>query len=660
MCGICGIFRKDNPSEVVGQIHTINQSIRHRGPDDEGYVIVNKDTITTLAGKDTPAEVLNSSLSYCPNDFIDTYTGNGVLALGHRRLSIIDISAKGHQPMCSENQQLWIVFNGEIYNYIELREELKLKGYSFKSNSDTEVIIHAWHHWGKKCVDHFNGMWAFVIYDQKENILFGSRDRLGVKPLYFNRNQDQFIFASEQKALVKCKFVDTSLNEKAVFDYLVLSHGQSEPEGFFKNIMELRAGHCFVLSLSSLKFETYSFFSTLEISKSTSVGSDKDEADKLLQILKRAVVIHTRSDVPVGACLSGGIDSSFIVMILSEYLKQQKNKYVPKVFTVAFPGYDFNEENWARKVVDNSSVEWHITNPTGEEWLADLHAMLYAADSPMLSTSTYAQFRVMKLASENGIKVLLDGQGADELFAGYSHFDNTYYNELALSLRFITLFREMSLQGGWNKSMKNWIYSNLRFMMQNLPSGLSKPAYEHFVPDLKYIRPELKNQFKERFGHLNFPFGTNLNTVLKQSTGGEDLGMMLRLEDRMSMNFSVESRIPFSDDLLLIQYALSLPSGYKIKDGMRKSILRKAGKGVLPDEIAARKDKIGFQAPEQSWLRSLKDHIPDLLESNVDEFIRVDLLKKDFEQMISTGNEVVGTRLLRCIFFSQWRKIYNI
>jgi len=235
MCGICGIFRKDNPSEVVDQIQKINQSLRHRGPDDEGYVIVNKDTITALAGKDTPEEVLQSSLSYCPNEYIDSYSGRGFLALGHRRLSIIDVSAKGHQPMCSDNQQLWIVFNGEIYNYIELREELIQKGYSFRSNSDTEVIINAYNHWGKDCVDHFNGMWAFVIYDQKEHILFGSRDRLGVKPLYFHRNKDQFIFASEQKALVKCKFVDATLNEKAVFDYLVLSHGQSEPEGFFKN-----------------------------------------------------------------------------------------------------------------------------------------------------------------------------------------------------------------------------------------------------------------------------------------------------------------------------------------------------------------------------------------------------------------------------------------
>jgi len=660
MCGICGIFRKDNPSDVVTQIQTMNQSLRHRGPDDEGYVIINQDHIKVLAGKDTPAEVLSSGLSYCPVDFIDSYSGNGVLALGHRRLSIIDISAKGHQPMCSDNQQVWIVFNGEIYNYIELREELKLNGYSFKSNSDTEVIINAWHHWGRKCVDHFNGMWAFVIYDQKENILFGSRDRLGVKPLYFNRNQGQFIFASEQKALVQCKFVDTSLNEKAVFDYLVLSHGQSEPEGFFKGIVELGAGHCFVLSLSSLKFETYSFFSTIEIKENAIIRSVKEEADELLQLMNRAVVLRTRSDVPVGACLSGGIDSSFIVMILSEYLKQQQNKYVPKVFTVAFPGYDFNEESWARKVVENSSVEWHITNPTGEEWLEDLQSMLYAADSPMLSTSTYAQYRVMKLASENGIKVLLDGQGADELFAGYSHFDNTYYNELATSFKFITLFREMSLQGGVSKSMKNWMHANVRYLMQNLPSGLSKLAYEQSIPDLKYIRPELKNQFKERFGQLNFPFGTNLNTVLKQCTGGEDLQMMFRLEDRMSMNFSVESRLPFSDDLPLIQYALSLPSSFKIKDGIRKSILRQAGKGVLPDAIAARKDKIGFQAPEQAWLRSLKDHIPELLESNISEYVNVDLLKRDFGQMIPTGNEVVGTRLLRCIFFSQWRKIYNI
>ncbi|HEX7584189.1 MAG TPA: hypothetical protein VF373_05835, partial [Prolixibacteraceae bacterium] len=300
MCGICGIFKKDIGADVVVEIQKINRSLKHRGPDDEGYVIVNQDNRYVLAGKDTPAEVLHSSLSYCPNDFIDSFSGNGFLALGHRRLSIIDISAKGHQPMCSDNQQIWIVFNGEIYNYIELRDELKLNGYSFKSNSDTEVIINAYHYWGKKCVDHFNGMWAFVIYDQKENILFGSRDRLGVKPLYFQKNQNQFIFASEQKALVKSNLVNTSLNEKAVFDYLVLSHGQSESEGFFKNIIELGAGHCFVLRLSSMEYQTYSFFSTLDIKENTSIRSSQDISEELLQIIERAIVIRTRSDVQVG------------------------------------------------------------------------------------------------------------------------------------------------------------------------------------------------------------------------------------------------------------------------------------------------------------------------------------------------------------------------
>ncbi len=660
MCGICGIVVKDSVS--VGQEHilNLNQMLKHRGPDDEGYFIQNANNSYVLAGDDTPKEVISSSRLYCPNNYIDSFSESGQLFLGHRRLSILDITANGHQPMCSDNEDVWIVYNGEIYNFIELRKELEQFGYSFKTGSDTEVIINAYVHWGKSCVDHFNGMWAFVIYDRKKNILFGSRDRLGVKPLYYFINRNRFVFASEQKALAKSGLVDTEINDRAVFDYLVLSHSQAESEGFFKNIIELESGHCFELKLDSFSFTKYQYYSPSNISEYSGVDSVQELSGELARLIENAITIRTRSDVEIGACLSGGIDSSYIAVILNEFFRKQNKSYNPKVFTAAFPGYEFDEEKWAKKVVDKTDFDWVVTKPKAGELMEDFSSMLYAADTPMLTTSTYAQYRVMKIAGANKIKVLLDGQGADELFAGYSHYNHVYFNELALRFKLMTLKKELNLQNALFKNIKSWLLADLRHLTQGLPSGVSKILYEQSVFELKYIKPELKNEYRERFGNIRFPFGANLNSVLKQYSGGEKLQTMLRLEDRMSMNFSVESRTPFADDVHLINFALSIPSKYKIRNGVNKYILRNAGQGILPDDILSRKDKIGFQTPEHSWLNELKNEIPDLLENNIDDFVNTDLLKADLKKLIESPTSIMSSRLLRFILLSQWRKIYQI
>lgn len=660
MCGICGIINRENNFDLIAGIKKMTSILRHRGPDDEGYFIATNQQKSVLAGNDTPENVFHSHYSYCPHELINDFHGTGMLAFGHRRLSIIDVSPAGHQPMCSSDQQNWIVFNGEIYNYLEIREELKVKGYTFLSDSDTEVILTAYSHWGTDCVRHFNGMWAFVIYDHQERKLFGARDRLGVKPLYYYFENDRFLFASEQKALVKSGLVNTGLNERAVFDYLVLSHSQPEMEGFFKNIYELEQGRCFELELDEMKFRTFRFFNPLDIQELPNKNSIQFYSEELFSLLQNAVAIRTRSDVEVGACLSGGIDSSYIVMLLDDFFKKNKHSYIPKVFTAIYPGYQFDESKWAQKVVDHTSVEWFSTEPKADELLNDLQTMLYAADTPMLTTSTYAQFKVMQLAGETGIKVLLDGQGADELFAGYTNLDNIYLNELATRFRLLTLFQEISSGDKGNGKMKKWLLADMRSIVQGLPSTLSKFLYEQSVFELKYVRPELKSQFSSRFGKLSFPFGSNLNKVLKQYSGGEKLQTMLRLEDRMSMNFSVESRTPFSDDVNLISYALALPSNLKINGGVRKYILRESGRGFLPDEITDRKDKIGFQTPEQSWLASLKNGIPDLLLSNIDEFVDSNQLKNDLRRLIDSPTSTMNSRLLRFLFLSQWREVYQI
>ena len=253
MCGISGIISK-RKAKLNEEIVEINNTLKHRGPDDEGYVLIDSNNIIPLAGNDTPTEVKSNHFSYCPNNNIKDFDTPYIVALGHRRLSIIDTSIKGHQPMSYDNGKYWIVFNGEIYNYLELRSEINNLGGSFFSNSDTEVVLAAYKHWGTQCVQHFNGMWAFVIYDHEKNIIFGSRDRLGVKPLYYHLNENYFIFASEQKAIVKSKLCKTGINSKAVFDYLVLSHSETENEGFFKNILSLTPGNNFIFDISNFLY----------------------------------------------------------------------------------------------------------------------------------------------------------------------------------------------------------------------------------------------------------------------------------------------------------------------------------------------------------------------------------------------------------------------
>jgi len=658
MCGISGILLKD--CTLIGNdIVQINNRLKHRGPDDEGYVLINNQKAHPYAGNDTPIETLNNQSFYCPKEHITNTSDNHFLALGHRRLSIIDISANGHQPMCTIDKLFWITFNGEIYNYIELKRELQVIGFQFYTESDTEVVLRAYEHWGKACVYHFNGMWAFVIYDSRNNILFGSRDRLGVKPLYYAMGGDSFVFASEQKALWKSRWVNSGLNSRAVFDYLALSHSEPESEGFFKNIFAVKQGHNFMFDITNFKYSEYQYYNPFEVKEDNKI-SYADSVKHLHSLLINAVNIRTRADVEIGSCLSGGIDSSIIVMLLNTYFKEKHAGYLPKVFTAVYPNYKIDEEQWARQVVDATSVHWFKTNPTGYDLVSDLSDLIYAADSPILTTSTYSQYRVMKLASEQGAKVLLDGQGADELFAGYDVFYPVFFNELLARFKLILLLKELKASGKFGSQLKKWVITDIQMMLKRMPAPLSKKLYELAITELKYLKPEFKREFLYRFGEVTFPFGSNLNTTLKHYAFGEKLQVMLRLEDRMSMHFSVESRTPFSDDPALLDFAMNLPATFKIRNGVRKYILRDASKNILPKEILQRTDKIGFQTPEFEWLRIISAEIPNLIESNINSFVDTQLIKKNLASVISNPTSHESSRLLRFVFFSQWKKIYSM
>ena len=655
MCGITGIFLRSPEPRIAEYIETFNNRLKHRGPDDEGYLIVSNQTFNPLSGNDTISGSENQSISYCSKGSIHEFHDAGHLALGHRRLSVLDLSYFGHQPMCTPDKAIWIVYNGEIYNHQELKKELSTKGYQFCSTSDTEVILAAYSEWGQDCIHRFNGMWSFVIYDSHLNVLFGSRDPLGVKPLYYYFDASSFLFASEQKAFRGVPFLHLNLNDRAVFDFLVLGHSNPEPEGFYKNILELKPGHNFTFQILQHHLSVRAHFSIQNHSSVQSKSTYDELLEKLKLALEKSIQLHNVADVEIGSCLSGGIDSSIIVMLLHQQLRRNGNKNPLKVFTASYPGNSLDESRWAKEVVVASESEWFQTYPDETSFLEDVSDLLFYADSPMLTTSTYAQYKVMQLASQQGVKVLLDGQGADELFAGYDYFDAIYWNELITKLKVLSLLNEIRHTSAPLKALKKWIQIDLKQLALSVPATLVRKLYDTAVWEMKFIHPDFKNKFLHRYGEVYYPFGNNLNTVLKGYAGGEKLQEMLRLEDRMSMRFSIESRTPFADDRELIDLAFRIPAAFKIKNGVRKHILREAAKEILPPAIYARKDKIGFQTPEYHWLNSIHQQLGDQITSNIDPYVNTIAVKNEITQMLQNPTSQLNSKLLRFVLFSRWR-----
>ncbi|MGZ3884852.1 MAG: asparagine synthase (glutamine-hydrolyzing), partial [Bacteroidia bacterium] len=346
MCGISGIWLKQTSSgDLKDTIYKLSQTLKHRGPDGEGFMLASSTETIAFASEDTP-EFKNRTLNYSPHQHLKNAGSEFNLAFGHRRLSIIDLSDTGHQPMADKEGGLWITFNGEIYNYIELRKELEAFGHRFISSSDTEVILAAYKQWGTACQAKFNGMWAFCIYDRKKQLLFCSRDRFGVKPFYYTDNADLFAFASEQKAFIKSGLLPFSVNDKAIHDHLVNERIEAEPESFFKGILELFPGHQLVADLkqktiSVLKWYTLKF----EYDPATDALSDDTIIQRIREKLERAVELRLRSDVPVGSCLSGGIDSSVIAGLIRKH-----SKHPLYLFTSMFANDESDESRFAELV----------------------------------------------------------------------------------------------------------------------------------------------------------------------------------------------------------------------------------------------------------------------------------------------------------------------
>lgn len=673
MCGIAGIINFSGKiNNIPRHISVMTETLRHRGPDGEGFLITNDSGTISAHGKDTPENVTASPVNYAPTvSLMGISSENIQFALGHRRLSIIDTSPAGHQPMCDSEKKIWIVFNGEIYNHIELREELSQKKISFKTDTDTEVILQSYLHWGEDCVKHFNGMWAFVIYDIRKNFLFGSRDRVGVKPFYYYTDSTVFVFASEQKALLKLPFVKSGINFKAASDFLAgdIQYIERGEENMFKNIFEILPAHNFRIDLNTKSFQKWCYYSLTANTSHSSFDENKFETyrNETEKLLVNSVKLRLRSDVPVGSCLSGGIDSSAIVSIMGKLAKDGYKINLGgnlQVFTLAFKDLAIDESKWAKYVVDQTNAEWNLVYPGADDLIKDFQDMNYAQDIPVCSTGTYAQFQLMRKAKEKGIKVILDGQGGDELFGGYTSHSIVLWKELIRKGKLGKLYSEISYDGKLSFNLKQLIkdYSKNKFAYL-APLSAQQIFLKSYFKQNYFLNPEVVNEYVRKGGmqsEQKVSRSCSLNEALLKDFTNTRLKMYLKYEDRSSMWHSVEARTPFADDHTLAEYVFNIPGCYKIHNGINKHLLREAARNYLPKEIRERKDKLGFVTPIDTWIKQAKSQWLDCFDDSMNDFIDVTKIKNHPDKFFNIRNHTEGVRVFRTISFAVWKKLFNL
>ena len=593
MCGIAGLINI-NASSQASLIWEMSRLLRHRGPDDEGYLAVNTHSedmrIVALRGPDS------TKTDELP---IKSYIGNANLYLGHRRLAILDCSHAGRQPMQYKGY-LWIVFNGEIFNYVELRQELRAAGYLFKTGTDTEVILAAYDCWGEACVTRFNGDWAFCILDTERKMLFLSRDRYGIKPLYVFRAGQHFAFASEIKALLALPFVTRTLNVDKAFHYCALHCRDHTAETLFDNISQLIPGQNMLVDLQTGTLKTWPYYTlsyTMELGEYNHRKVEAHAAD-VRDLLFEAVRLRLRADVSVGTCLSGGLDSSAIVAVMGKLLGAETTAEVHNTFTAAFPGEAIDESRFARSVVNLTGAKSHFVYPSKEDYWHDLPAILFHQDEPFGSTTVYSQWEVMQEASKY-VKVVLDGQGGDEVFGGYWHNRVSLLAHLLRQRRIRSLTSEI-----WGTMKHAGSARSALAALQPLPFYVLPSTWKRFFYCMGHRQEfDTANQafglkHPDALDHIERKFSAHFNEVLFYYLTAYSLPYLLKAEDRNSMAHSIEARVPFMD-YRLVDYVFALPAIYKVRHGWTKWILRLAVKDLLPPEIVWRKDKLGFATP--SW-----------------------------------------------------------
>jgi asparagine synthase (glutamine-hydrolysing) len=609
MCGIAGII-SENPQQVNhDRLKRMTDIIMHRGPDGEGCWI-NK---TTTAG------------------------------LGHRRLSIIDLSVNGAQPMHYLNRYT-IVHNGEIYNYIELRKELVNKGYVFASQSDTEVIMAAYDCWKEKCLQYFDGMFAFAIWDEETQTLFAARDRFGEKPFYYWFNGQELVFASEMKALWAAG-IEKQVNEKLLFNFITLGYTQNPAnamETAYAQIHKLPAASWFTYVAQGQKNIDPIKYWQVETNYSNTSINEEDAISRFTVLFEQSVKNRLRSDVPLGTSLSGGLDSSSIAVMIN---RLQHTGGRLQTFSAVFPGFITDESANVKLLAAQTGIENFTVQPTAEGFINDFEKLCYHQEGLMGSASVYAQYKVFELAKQHTIKVLLDGQGADEILAGYHKYYHWYWQQLykkdrSLLQNEITAARQLGVKDEWNWKNK---------LAAAWPAYAG--AYVKQAKNRKQLQSgNIEKNFAAAYGtsYYQLPVQDSLDSVLYYNTFTNGLEELLHYADSNSMAHGREVRLPFLYHQL-VEFIFSLPAHFKIKNGRTKWLLRKSMEGLLPAEICWQKTKIGFEPPQQEWMqhKPVQEYIQEARRKLVEKgVLKSDVLNKKIQPLASHAADNYDWRYL--------------
>lgn len=605
MCGIVGVVGPPGSEIDVRGVRDALTLLRHRGPDDEGYVLADTNRHLAFVGG---GRATDSRLSL--PDVLDACREGVNIALGHRRLSILDLSPAGHQPMASQDGSCWMILNGEIYNYVELREELCKLGHAFYTASDTEVVLAAYRQWGHEMLTKFVGMFAVVIVNVADGTFFAARDAFGIKPLYYSLRGNQLVFGSEIKALLGVAGVGRGVNPGRLYDYLLFGVTDFADETFFADVRQLPAAHFMECKLEDLASALPLRFWRIDLGRRASCSFDEAAVGVRDRFIE-SVRLHMRSDVPVGSCLSGGLDSSAVVACMRRAAGPNAAIHT---FTYAADDVSLDEEAFADLVSRREETTPHKTRPTAGEMAADLDRLVYLQDEPFRSTSIYAQFRVFQLAGEAGMKVMLDGQGADEIFGGYLNFLAARVAGLLAQGRLVAAVR--AARGAPRNESANFSRMVASSLVRLLPEATGRTVRR--AADESLRPPWLNGRwFGERgvTAHQR-PQGRGeeaLREELLLSVETLSLPQLLRYEDRNSMAHSIESRVPFCN-AALAEFVLSLPADHLVaRDGTSKAVLRGAAETFVPRQVLAR-EKIGFAVPERAWLSSLGPWISGCLK----------------------------------------------
>ncbi len=576
MCGIVGLVAPEGAIATAPPVRAMMNAVRHRGPDGEG----------------------------CRLD--------GPCGLGHLRLSIIDQSPAAAQPMANEDGRLWLVFNGEIYNYVELTEELRAKGHLFRSRADSEVILHGFEEWGERCLDRFIGMWAFAVWDRKARTLFCARDRAGIKPFYYTMAGGAFHFASEIKALLALPEVPRRLDPARLGLFLKYHAKDFDERTCFEGISQLPPAHSLTLRGGKLRVARYWSMPNDADAGRPRAGTEGPQGGRFRALLEDSVRLHLRSDVPVGTCLSGGLDSSVLTWEAARQLRSPL-----RTFSIIYPGTAYDESRYVHAMLAAvPNLESHTDTPGGKDVFDVLRRTVRAFDEPTWGPAVYSWWHLMRLVASSHTKVVLGGQGSDELLAGYPAYYPTFLRQLALTGEWGTFRREAAIQAAaWGTGMAGLLRTLAIPLWPEPLRRLARGVGRGATFDDSYLSADflggaaLPDDRRVRKGFLT------LREHLQCDFTATRLPELLHAEDRFSMAFGIESRTPFLHRGL-VEFASRLPDHARLADGRTKVVLREAYRGRLPDEIVDRRDKMGYPTPGEYWLAEYAwEEVSDLFGS---------------------------------------------